>query len=211
MRKADTRAIVATALYLAAAVLYFSPVALPHKIALGLLILTIFSVRGGNPFFIAAAFFFSFLGDLSGSFKAQSHALIPFFGQMGAFAIGHMFFMLYFLKMRLVRSRWAVTGAATVALAVLASALAVIVPHVEAIPLAAGVGIYAVIISVMMLSAFLTGDKMLSTGAALFVLSDYVLALNMFVINLPYSKYLIMMPYFAAQLLLFLGTRVEKQ
>ena len=211
MRKADTRTIVATALYLAAAVLYFSPVVLPHKIALGLLILTIFSVKGGNPSFIAAAFFFSFLGDLSGSYKAQSHSLIPFLGQMLSFAIGHVFFILYFLKMRLVRSRWAVTGAAAAAFAVLASAFVVIVPHVGAIPLAAGVGLYAVIISTMMLSAFLTGDKMLSIGAALFVLSDYVLALNMFVINLPYSKYLIMVPYFAAQLVFFLATRRQKQ
>lgn len=211
MRKADTRTIVATALYLAAAVLYFSPVVLPHKIALGLLILTIFSVKGGNPSFIAAAFFFSFLGDLSGSYKAQSHSLIPFLGQMLSFAIGHVFFILYFLKMRLVRSRWAVTGAAAAAFAVLASAFVVIVPHVGAIPLAAGVGLYAVIISAMMLSAFLTGDKMLSIGAALFVLSDYTLAVNMFVTNLPYQKYLIMVPYFAAQLVFFLATRRQKQ
>lgn len=209
MKPLDTKTKIAIVLYLIAAVLYFSPVALPHKIALGLLILTIFSVGGGNPKLIALAFFFCFLGDLSGSFKAQSHSLIPFLGQMGAFAIGHVFFVLQFLKMRSVQSRWAVTGAA--AFAVLASAFVVIVPHVGAILLAAGVGIYAVIISVMMLSAFLTGDKMLSTGAALFVLSDYTLAVNMFVINLPYSKYLIMVPYFAAQLLFFLRTRVKKQ
>lgn len=209
MRQQDTKTITATVLFLAAALLYFSPVALPHKIALGLLILTIFSVRGGNPSLIAAAFFFSFLGDLSGSFKAQSHSLIPFLGQMLSFAIGHVFFILYFLKMRSVRSRWTVTGAA--AFAVLASAFVVIVPHVGAIPLAAGVGLYAVIISAMMLSAFLTGDKMLSTGAALFVLSDYVLALNMFVTDLPYQKYLIMVPYFAAQFVFFLATRRQKQ
>lgn len=211
MRQQGTKTITATVLFLAAALLYFSPVALPHKIALGLLILTIFSVKGGNPSFIAAAFFFSFLGDLSGSFKAQSHSLIPFLGQMLSFAIGHVFFILYFLKMRSVRSRWAITASAVSATAVLVSAFVVIVPHVGAMPLAAGVGLYAVIISAMMLSAFLTGDKMLSTGAALFVLSDYVLALNMFVTDLPYQKYLIMVPYFAAQLVFFLATRRQKQ
>lgn len=61
LKRADAQTLIATALYLAAAALYFSPVALPHKIALGLLILTAFSLHGGNPAYIAAAFFFSFL------------------------------------------------------------------------------------------------------------------------------------------------------
>lgn len=211
MRRQDIRTRMATLLFIAAAVLYFCGVALPHKIALGLLVLTLFSLGGANPKLIALAFFFSFLGDLSGSFKAQSNSLIPFLGQMVSFAIGHVFFILHFLGKRSVRSRWAITAASAFAMAVLVSAFVVIVPHVKGMPLAAGVGLYAVIISVMMLAALMTGDKLISLGAVLFVFSDYTLAVNMFVTDLTYSKYLIMVPYFAAQLLFFLGTRVEKQ
>lgn len=210
-KHSDTMAITATVLYLAAAVLYFSPVEIPHKIALGLLILSVFSCRSGNPAFIAAAFFFSFLGDLSGSYKAGSSSMIPFFGQMGAFAIGHVFFVLHFLKMRSVRNKWAVTSVAVFALAVLASAFVIIVPHIETVPIAVGVGLYAVIISMMLLAAMLTGSIVLSLGAMLFVLSDYLLAVNMFVTDIPYEKYLIMVPYYSAQLMFFLTTRNNYQ
>lgn len=211
MKQPDSKTITATALYLAAALLYFSPVDIPHKIAVGLLILSVFSFRGGNPAFIAAALFFSFLGDLSGSYKAGSSSMMPFFGQMGAFAVGHVFFVLHFLKMRSVRNKWAVMSAAVFALAVLASAFIIIVPHIQAVPIAAGVGLYAVIISMMLLAAMLTGSVVLSLGAMLFVLSDYLLAVNMFVTDVPYEKYLIMAPYYAAQLMFFLTTRNNYQ
>lgn len=207
LKRADAQTLIATALYLAAAALYFSPVALPHKIALGLLILTAFSLHGGNPAYIAAAFFFSFLGDLSGSFKAQSASMIPFLGQMGAFAIGHVYFILHFLKMRSARSPRAVAAASAFSLAVLVSAFFIVVPSAGAMYLAVGVGLYAVIISTMMLSAFLTGNRWISLGAVLFVLSDYALAVNMFVTDIPYEKYIIMVTYFLAQLIFFLATR----
>lgn len=239
-RKADTGTIVATLLYFAAAGFYFCPIVLPHKIALGLFILTLFSFSrsnignttgenahntpnggtnssegtkpgGGNPTLIALAFLFSFLGDLSGSFKAQSASILPFVGQMGAFTIGHIFFILHFLKMRQSTNRWAVRGAASLALTTLASALIVVVPNVNGTALAAGVGLYALIISTMLFSAFLNGNKAIRLGAVLFVLSDYTLAVNMFVTDIPYSRYCIMIPYFAAQLLFFLSTRNQKQ
>lgn len=207
MKRPDTKTITATALYIAAAALYFSPVGISHKIALGVLILSLYSCRGGNPAFIAAAFFFSFFGDLSGSYKISSSSMIPFLGQMGSFAIGHVFFVLHFLRMRSVWNKWAVLSVAAFSLAVLASAFVIILPHVGAAPLAAGVGLYAVIISIMLFAAMLTGNIVLSLGAMFFVLSDYLLSVNMFVTDVPYEKYLIMVPYYAAQLMFFLTTR----
>ncbi|MBP9998851.1 MAG: hypothetical protein KBS67_06365 [Bacteroidales bacterium] len=41
----------------------------------------------------------------------------------------------------------------------------------------------------------------------LFVLSDYALAVNMFVTDIPYEKYIILVSYFSAQLMFFLTTR----
>ncbi len=194
----------AAILFVLSAAVYFSPAAIPHKIAAGLLILTAFSA-GSLPWTVTLAFFFSFLGDLAGSYKAGSTGDMPFLLQMAGFAAAHVCFIIYFIKRRgrgIPKVRCA--GYAAFASAVLSAAAIIIVPCVPSGLLRFCVSGYAVIIAAMLLSALLTGDLLISAGAVLFVFSDFILATDIFVTDIPYSGYLVMVPYYAAQLIFFL-------
>ncbi|MDV2582417.1 lysoplasmalogenase [Alkalibacillus haloalkaliphilus] len=61
---------------------------------------------------------------------------------------------------------------------------------------------YIIVISVMVLMAFLTRNPFAMIGSLLFYLSDAVLAWNMFVESLKYSTVYIMSTYYSAQLLI---------
>lgn len=210
----------AAVLFVLSAAVYFSPLAIPHKIAVGLLVLTVFSV-GKMPWTMTLAFFFSFLGDLAGSYKAGSTGDIPFLLQMAGFAAAHVCFIIYFLRRRdtgmyggrssgasfgrnAVMSPWRRTVYALLAASILLCAVVIIVPCVPPGVLRLCVLCYAVIIASMLLSALLTGDPVLSAAALLFVFSDFILASGIFVTDIPYSGYLVMLPYYSAQLLFFL-------
>ena len=83
-------AIAATCLYLCACVVFFLPVEFPHKITYCVSILTLASLWL-CPWEITLALLFSTLGDHMGSCH-------NFIGQMGFFALGHVFYVTYFAK-----------------------------------------------------------------------------------------------------------------
>lgn len=85
-------------------------------------------------------------------------------------------------------------------------ALTRVVPCVPEGVLRTGVTSYVVVIAVMMWSALMNGDWIWGLAAVLFVTSDFILAWNRFVSPLPAETLLIMIPYYAAQLILFLRT-----
>ena len=58
---------------------------------------------------------------------------------------------------------------------------------------------YIVIISLMLFAAVSTGNRQAQFGALLFVISDSILAWNMFVDPVPFADALVMFPYYAAQ------------
>lgn len=216
----------AAGLFLVFALMYFLPVPVPHKIVLPLLVLSVFSV-GRLPWQMCLAFVFSFLGDLSGSYKPQYHDT-AFIGQMAGFALAHVFFVVFFLSWGLKRKREQQAAAkkatkkekqqmlkgqgmyfaAVLALTmiIVVSAFNHVVPCVPAGVLQYGVSGYVCIIATMLFCALMTDDWQWGLGAALFVFSDFVLAWNMFVNPLPGEKYLIMVSYYAAQLVLYLRT-----
>ena len=74
-----------------------------------------------------------------------------------------------------------------------------------------GMYVYAGLITVMMWSALMQRDWMWGVGAVLFVLSDMVLAYGKFVSPVPDSRFLIMATYYAAQLLIFVRSAMERQ
>ena len=67
-----------------------------------------------------------------------------------------------------------------------------------------GVTVYACLISTMMLLALLQRSSLFALGAVIFVFSDFILAWNKFMEPVPYRQYLVLVPYFLAQWLLFI-------
>ncbi|WP_226672260.1 lysoplasmalogenase [Rossellomorea aquimaris] len=144
---------------------------------------------------ILIGLFFCMLGD---AFIAFS-----FVAGLGAFLVGHVFYLSGFLKVSSM-TKWRLAAAIPIALysftigSQLIEALRTGGDDVLVIPVLA----YMVIISLMALSAIMTGNKLAISGSLLFVLSDSILSWNMFVAAIPYSDVLIMSTYYSAQFLI---------
>ena len=196
----------ATCLYLCACTIFFLPVEFPHKITYCVSILTLASLWL-CPWEITLALLFSTLGDHLGSCQ-------NFLGQMGFFALGHVFYIVYFTKRyfskvekdRKLTSKAKGYMAMVIfcALALLAVAFVRIAPEAPAGIIRIGVCIYATLISIMMVTAMLQRSSLFALGAVLFVFSDFILAWNKFVEPVPYRHYLVLVSYYLAQWLLFI-------
>lgn len=86
----------------------------------------------------------------------------------------------------------------------LAIAFTRIIPEAPAGLIRTGAGLYAVIISLMLLAAMLQRSSLYALGALIFVFSDFILAWNRFVEPIPEADLLILVPYFLGQWLLFI-------
>lgn len=204
--KIKAAAISATAVYLALTVFFFLPFDIPHKITPCVSALFIASLWL-CPWQISLALLFSALGDHFGSCG-------NFLAQMGFFALGHIWFIVYFISryFKKVEPDRKLTGKAKGYLAMVIFCATVllcvvffrIVPFVPPGVLTIGVSIYAILICTMLVSAMLQRSSLFALGAILFVFSDFILAWNKFVEPVPYRHYLVLVPYFLAQWLLFI-------
>lgn len=198
--------LVTTALFLFSSVLFFLPVEIPHKITIPVAVLTISSLWL-CPWQITLALAFSALGDYMGSCG-------NFVGQMGFFALGHVFYVVYFIvryfkKVELNKKlSGKVIGYMTMiifcTLALVSVSFIRIVPEAPAGVVRIGVGTYTCIISTMLVTALLQRSSLFALGAVMFVFSDFILAWNRFVEPVPYSGVMILGTYFLAQWLLFI-------
>ena len=199
-------ALAATGLFLITALMYFLPIEIQSKIAIpvGIAALASFWLC---PWEITMALLFSALGDLAGSYS-------NFLLQMGSFGIGHIWYITFFIKryFKKVEKDRKLTGKAKGYLAMvgfctivlLAVVFTQIVPEVPPGIMKAGVCIYAILISTMLVSAMIQRSSLFALGAILFVFSDFILAWNKFVEPIPGRHYLVLVPYFMAQWLLFI-------
>lgn len=204
--KIKAAAISATAVYLALTVFFFLPFDIPHKITPCVSALFIASLWL-CPWQISLALLFSALGDHFGSCG-------NFLAQMGFFALGHIWFIVYFISryFKKVEPDRKLTGKAKGYLAMVIFCATVllcvvffrIVPLVPPGVLTIGVSIYAILICTMLVSAMLQRSSLFALGAILFVFSDFILAWNKFVEPVPYRHYLVLVPYFLAQWILFI-------
>ena len=204
--KIKAAAISATAVYLALTVFFFLPFDIPHKITPCVSALFIASLWL-CPWQISLALLFSALGDHFGSCG-------NFLAHMGFFALGHIWFIVYFISryFKKVEPDRKLTGKAKGYLAMVLFCATVllcvvffrIVPLVPSGVLTIGVSIYAILICTMLVSAMLQRSSLFALGAILFVFSDFILAWNKFVEPVPYRHYLVLVPYFLAQWLLFI-------
>lgn len=204
--KVKPAAITASVVFLACALFFFSPVKLPHKITLTLASAFIASLWL-CPWQISLALLFSALGDYFGSCHI-------FLAQMGFFAVGHVFYVWFFVHRWLTKVEpdrkltAKVKGQAMVYLLLVAAILFVaftkIVPCADAGVIRIGVCVYAVLISAMLFFALMQRSSLYALGAVLFVFSDFILAWNKFVDPIQHSGLLIMTTYYLGQYLLFI-------
>ena len=190
-------AIAATGLFLCSTIVYFSPVELAHKITIPVALLALASL-GLCPWEMTLALAFSAAGDYFGSAG-------NLMAQMGCFAVSHASYIIFFAK-RLKTVKFKKEYIAEVlfcASVLLAATYTLIVPHAPSCIIRIGTAIYACMICTMMVLAMLQKSLMFRLGALLFVFSDFMLAWDLFVGQIPHSKYLIMIPYFAAQWMIY--------
>lgn len=194
-----------TALFVAAALLYFLPVNIPHRLAFPLIILTVSSLWL-CPWQITSALAFSAAGDWLGTEGI-------FIGQMASFAVAHVCFILFFAKryhtkVEPDRKLTAKAKGYTFIFLVMGAVLVIwtcmsIAPKAPEGIVRTGVIIYTVIICAMLVMALLQRSSLFAIGAVLFVFSDMILAWNMFVEPVEGAGYLIMIPYYIGQWMLF--------
>lgn len=182
------------------AIFYFLPIHLPYKICLTVGFLAI-GAMGSLPWLMVLAFVFSCAGDAMGS--ANNFPM-----QMLAFLLAHVSMIVFFCG-RLRGGKDILDKRALASLSILLCIAALsfikIVPGAPAGIIRAGVGAYTILLSLMCWTASLQGNKYLTIGAFLFLISDLILAWNKFTSPIPSARYLIMIPYYAGQIGIFLG------
>ncbi len=200
-----TAVITASVLFFISCLVFFLPVEIPHKITICTSILTLASLWL-CPWQMTLALLFSTLGDHFGSCH-------NFMAQMGFFALGHVWFIIYFIDRYFKRvekdrrlsgkTKGYLAMVVFCAIALLVVVFTRIVPEVPKGVMTIGVSIYALLICTMLVSAMLQRSSLFALGAILFVFSDFILAWNKFVEPIPGRHYLVLVPYFLAQWLLF--------
>lgn len=203
--KSDRKIIYISLIFIVLAAMYLMPSAaleqmLPEKvvrfrIAYPVAALALMGAYLGMEWKFVLAFLFSCTGDAMGAYGS-------FFGQMGYFAAAHIILIWAFAE-ELWKVRKTLVGLAVTAALVFAFAL--VIPKVAEPWLQIGCGVYAVLITAMFGLSLMQRSPLFAIGAVLFLISDMILSWNKFVGPVTAEKWLIMVPYYLGQLLIWLG------
>lgn len=121
------------------------------------------------------------------------------------FLIGHIWYILAFKQIkRISLPKWAIFLLLVYGLAMVIWLAGTLYSQGDTI-LAIAVIIYIAVILIMGWNAFQTANKFVSIGAILFIFSDSTLAINKFIIDIPFSDALIMISYYGAQFMFALS------
>lgn len=194
-----------TGLFLLLTVIFFLPVSIPHKLAFPVFTLFIAGLWI-IPWQMCIAMLFSAIGDYMGTCG-------NFIGQMGFFALAHIWIITYFIKRYISKvepdrkltskAKGYIAMILFCTIALLCIAFFKIIPGAPAGIEKIGASCYAVIICSMLVMALLQRSSLYALGAVLFVFSDFILAWHRFVEPVPHRNYLVLVTYFLAQWLLF--------
>lgn len=144
---------------------------------------------------VVIGLFFCMLGD--------GLIAVSFVAGLGAFLVGHLFYLTGFLKLsQMTKLRLAAIIPIGLYSLIIGSQLIASLYNAEKDGLVIPVIAYMLVISLMALSAILTGNRLAIAGSILFVISDSILSWNMFVSDIVYSDVLIMTTYYSAQFLI---------
>lgn len=203
--KSNRKIIYISLIFIVLAAMYLMPAAaleqmLPEKvvrfrIAYPVAALALMGAYLGMGWKFVLAFLFSCTGDAMGAYGS-------FFGQMGYFAAAHIILIWAFVE-ELWKVRKTLVGLAVSAALVFAFAL--VIPKVPEPWLQIGCGVYAVLITAMFGLSLMQRPPLFAIGAALFLISDMILSWNKFVGPVTAEKWMIMVPYYLGQLLIWLG------
>lgn len=139
------------------------------------------------------------------SFCALGDALIffSFLPGLAAFLVGHLFYIYAFMKQRQFSwLRLSVTVPLIIFGAFMGNSLISALNSSGGEAFIIPVILYLIVISFMGFAAFQTGNKYLYFGSILFIISDAVLAWNLFIGDVTYSGEIIMLTYYGAQFLI---------
>lgn len=205
MMESQRKIIYISLIFIVLAAMYLMPAAaleqmLPEKvvrfrIAYPVAALALLGAYLGMEWKFVLAFLFSCTGDAMGAYGS-------FFGQMGYFALAHILLIWAFAE-ELWKVRKTLVGLSVTAALVFAFAL--VIPKVPEPGLQIGCGVYAVLITAMFGLSLMQRSPLFAIGAALFLISDMILSWNKFVGPVTAEKWLIMVPYYLGQLLIWLG------
>lgn len=185
--------------FVALAILYFSPLQLPSKLAYPVAFLGLMALLDCKRigFLMPMGLVLSALGDWQGT---QGN----FLGQMGCFGLAHVAYICYFVSRLKGKFDYRnAIGYAIPCIVIGGFALIKVVPMVPPGIVKVGVIIYCLLILTMLWTALMQKDWLFALGATLFVLSDFILAWNKFVSPIDHASWLIMLPYYGAQGLLY--------
>lgn len=199
-------AIGSSVIYACLAALYFTQADIPGKTALPLAFLTLVSLWM-CPWKITVALLSSALGDLAGEYGNLNL-------QMGSFVLTHIM-LIWFLFER-YRTKVERDGKLTekamgytlliglLCIFIAGAAFTQIVMNIPAGIIRIGAGTYVLLICLMLGLALLQRSSLYALGAVLFVCSDFILGWNMFTEPIENSKWLIMVPYYMGQWLIYI-------
>ncbi|QIG89761.1 lysoplasmalogenase [Chryseobacterium sp. POL2] len=145
-----------------------------------------------NTWFVAGLVF-SFFGDLFLLFKWG------FLLGLGSFLLAHVFYVICFIKLK-IKNAW---GFLPFIIAYLLGLFCYLFPHLDEMKIP--VILYGIVISAMLFTSLRTGKSLLIVSALLFVISDSILSISLFVNSNVVLQLLVMLTYVAAQFLLVLG------
>lgn len=176
------------------------------------------SLGSRPPLALIVALIASFFGD---SFLMyETHKPVYFVLGLGSFLLAHLAYIILFLKtaepypfILRIKSRWIMAG---VLITYAAGLLVVLLPKAEdlQVPLIT----YALVLCIMALTAYLRAGKhwkahslLVCLGSILFVISDSLLAVNKFIVTLPYAPVWIMGTYLTAQYWIVRGVVLREE
>lgn len=124
---------------------------------------------------------------------------------LSSFLIGHIFYIVAFLGTKEQQVPSAAKGILLVVGVVMTGIISGTLMGRGELVLAIAVLAYITVILTMGWTSFRTGSRFAIIGALLFLTSDTILAINKFIVDVPYSHQLIMSTYYGAQILIALS------
>lgn len=155
---------------------------------------------------LLVALFFGLLGDLA----LLGHGDARFVAGVAAFLVGHLAYVVCFVRLGLPAPGWSWAGVAVLALVLVATRrTAPVAYRLAGARMAVSIAVYSGVIGVMLLLAWLTGIGPVAAGATVFVVSDSLIAMTMAATEMGRptgrTQVAVMITYHAGQALIVAG------
>jgi uncharacterized membrane protein YhhN len=164
-----------------------------------LVIVSYYNLTGKKRALIILALLFSSIGDVFLAMPGHKY----FIHGMAAFGIAHLFYFTYFFNLPKIEFPRAFIAIGIILYSI--SLFIFLLPNVKEllIPIIS----YIILISLMGISSVLgiRNNYLIILGAIIFIVSDSLIAINMFIIPVLNASFLIMLTYYVAQFLIVLG------